>query len=225
MSKGIVYILTNPCLDGWVKIGMTERNDISKRLNELNSPPNIPLMFRAYALYYVDNPKEVEKDIHELIDMIDDSLHAREALSSGKIREREFFKISPEKAFMIFKKVSKLRNDSSALELVTATKAQLQEEALSKRKKPFSFEMLNIPIGATLEFIRDDSIICTVTDTKNHVDFQGKTTTTSALTSELMGGGSYAGSDYFTYHGESLSDRRKRLELENSDEINAQEDA
>ena len=38
MSKGLVYILTNPCLDGWVKIGMTERNDIERRLQELNSP-------------------------------------------------------------------------------------------------------------------------------------------------------------------------------------------
>ena len=28
MEKGFVYILTNPCLDGWVKIGMTERDDI-----------------------------------------------------------------------------------------------------------------------------------------------------------------------------------------------------
>lgn len=32
MAKGLVYILTNPCLDGWVKIGMTERNDIERRL-------------------------------------------------------------------------------------------------------------------------------------------------------------------------------------------------
>jgi len=27
MEKGLVYILTNPCLDGWVKIGMKERDD------------------------------------------------------------------------------------------------------------------------------------------------------------------------------------------------------
>ena len=27
MEKGLVYILTNPCLDGWVKIGMTDWND------------------------------------------------------------------------------------------------------------------------------------------------------------------------------------------------------
>lgn len=32
MANGMVYILTNPCLDGWVKIGMTERNDIERRL-------------------------------------------------------------------------------------------------------------------------------------------------------------------------------------------------
>lgn len=48
MSKGLVYILTNPCLDGWVKIGMTERNDIEKRLQELNSPTNLPLSYRCY---------------------------------------------------------------------------------------------------------------------------------------------------------------------------------
>lgn len=60
MSKGLVYILTNPCLDGWVKIGMTERNDINKRLQELNSPTNIPLSYRCYAVYEVENPRDVD---------------------------------------------------------------------------------------------------------------------------------------------------------------------
>ena len=94
MPKGIVYILTNPCLDGWVKIGMTERNDIERRLKELNTPTNIPLSYRCYAVYEVDNPSEVEKNIHSIIDRIDYSLHAREQLENGRIREREFFKIS-----------------------------------------------------------------------------------------------------------------------------------
>ena len=39
------------CLDGWVKIGMTERDDIESRLRELNSPTNIPLSYRCYATY------------------------------------------------------------------------------------------------------------------------------------------------------------------------------
>ena len=51
MEIGFVYILTNPCLDGWVKIGMTERDDIESRLMELNSPTNIPLSYRCYATY------------------------------------------------------------------------------------------------------------------------------------------------------------------------------
>ena len=117
MSNGIVYILTNPCLDGWVKIGMTERNDIEKRLQELNSPTNIPLSYRCYAVYEVNNPLEVEKRIHSIIDRVDDSLHAREQLDNGRIREREFFKISPETAYGVFKDIAILRNDLENLKL------------------------------------------------------------------------------------------------------------
>ena len=51
MEKGLVYILTNPCLDGWVKIGMTERDDIESRLGELNSPTNILLSYRCNATH------------------------------------------------------------------------------------------------------------------------------------------------------------------------------
>lgn len=61
MPKGIVYILTNPRLDGWVKIGMTDRNDIEHRLRELNTPSNLPLSYRCYATYEVESPAEVEK--------------------------------------------------------------------------------------------------------------------------------------------------------------------
>jgi len=39
-------------------------------LAQLNTPANIPLSYRAYALYHVDDPAGVERDIHELIDMI-----------------------------------------------------------------------------------------------------------------------------------------------------------
>ena len=75
MEKGIVYNLINPCLDGWVKIGMSSRNNINERLAELNRPENLPF-------------------------------------PNGKIREREFFRISPEKAFDVLKSVSLLRGVS-----------------------------------------------------------------------------------------------------------------
>ena len=53
-----------------------------------------PAIYRCYAVYEVENPLEVEKRIHNIIDLIDSSLHAREVLTNGHIREREFFKIS-----------------------------------------------------------------------------------------------------------------------------------
>ena len=67
MERGYVYIMTNPCLDGWVKIGMTTKS-IESRLKELNRPTNIPLSFRCYASYKVDDPQEVEKTIKQIFD-------------------------------------------------------------------------------------------------------------------------------------------------------------
>jgi len=214
MSRGIVYILTNPCLDGWVKIGMSARNDVDKRVAELNAPPNMPLSFRAYAVYHVENPREVESDIHELIDMVDGSLHARETMSSGRVRQREFFRISPEKAYSIFKKVAKFRGDLDQLEFLSTTKDQQEEEEIAPtRRKPFSFGMLGIPVGAELSFIKDDSVICKVLDEKNHVEYNGERTTLSSIVESILGG-SYQGPYFFTFDGETLTDRRARLEAE-----------
>ena len=58
MSKGLVYILTNPSLDGWVKIGMTERNDIERRLAELNAYKSLDReVIRFSAHYESTDPK------------------------------------------------------------------------------------------------------------------------------------------------------------------------
>ena len=113
--------MTNPCFDGWVKIGMTERDDIEDRLKELNTPTNIPLSFRCYATYEVEDPLQVEKRIHNIIDRIDNSLHARETLDNGCIREREFFKISPETAYGLFIDIANLRGDLDKLKLYAPT--------------------------------------------------------------------------------------------------------
>jgi len=198
---------------------MTARNDITARLAQLNTPANIPLSYRAYALYHVDDPHTVERDIHELIDMIDDSLHARETLASGRVREREFFQISPERAYLIFRKVAKLRGDTDALQLVDATAEQREEEQVAARRQRFSFAMLQIPVGAQLTFIRDDSVVCEVVDADNHVRYKGELTTLSALATKLLDWNTTSstgvrGPSFFAYDGEVLSDRRLRLERE-----------
>lgn len=222
MSKGLVYILTNPCLDGWVKIGMTERNDIEKRLQELNSPTNIPLSYRCYAVYEVENPLEVEKRIHSIIDRVDDSLHAREQLNNGKIREREFFKISPETAYGIFKDIASLRGDLSKLKLYTPTANQAQEQELAEsrtKRSNNSFKLLHIGIGETITFLYDEAITAKVLNEKNKVEYNGVEYSITALAAKILVDNfkwseniHVNGWRFFTKDGVTLSDIRDKFE-------------
>lgn len=222
MSRGLVYILTNPCLDGWVKIGMTERNDIERRLQELNSPPNIPLSYRCYATYEVENPLEVERRIHSLIDRVDDSLHAREQLNNGRVREREFFKISPETAYGIFKDIAALRGDANKLKLYTPTLDQSQELELAENKTKRSnnsFELLNIGVGEEISFLYDDTIIAKVLNKKNQVEFDGIQYSVTGLARKILferfdwaENLHVNGWRFFTKDGISLSDLRDNIE-------------
>lgn len=229
MSTGLVYILTNPCLDGWVKIGMTERNDIEKRLQELNSPTNIPLSYRCYAVYKVENPLEVEKRIHSIIDRVDDSLHAREQLNNGKIREREFFKISPETAYGIFKDIASLRGDSNNLMLYTPTIEEVQEQEIAeiqnKRASNNSFQLLNINIGETISFLYDDNITAIVKNNKNQLEYCGEDFSVTGLARKILvekydwaKGVHVNGWKFFTKDGITLSDLRDKIENVQSEE-------
>ena len=228
MAKGLVYILTNPCLDGWVKIGMTERNDIDRRLKELNTPTNLPLSYRCYATYEVEQPLEVEKRIHSIIDRIDDTLHAREQLENGRIREREFFKISPETAYGIFKDIAALRNDTDNLKLYRPTQEQSQEEEIAEartKRSNNSFKLLNIDVGEEISFLHDENIVAKVVNDKNKIEYEGEIYSVTALARKLLierHGWSedlhVNGWKYFTKNGLMLSDLRDRIENEESDE-------
>ena len=222
VKNGIVYILTNPCLDGWVKIGMTERNDIELRLQELNSPANIPLSYRCYAIYEVENPLEIEKRIHSIIDRIDDSLHAREQLENGRIREREFFKISPETAYGIFKDIAIIKGNPENLKLYTPTLLQTQEQELAENKalrSRSSFKLLNIPVGDEITFLYDDNITAKVFDEKNQVEFEGVQYSVTALAKKILIENygwaknlSVNGWRFFAQNGITLSDLRDKIE-------------
>lgn len=222
MSTGLVYILTNPCLDGWVKIGMTERDDIESRLQELNSPSNIPLSYRCYAVYEVENPLEVERRIHSLIDRVDDSLHAREQLNNVRIREREFFKISSETAYGIFKDIASLRGDTDKLKLYTPTLEQSQEQEIAERitrRSNNSFRLLNIAVGEEISFLYDETVTAKVINNRNKVQYEGVEYSVTALACKLLierHGWSenlhVNGWMYFTKDGKSLSDLRDSIE-------------
>lgn len=76
------------------------------------------------------------------------------------------------------------------------------------------FHNLGVPIGAKLVFTKDSHIICTVLDESNHVEFGGKAWAISALAMHLLGGSVANGFALFSYGGETLLERRWRLERE-----------
>lgn len=54
MQYGIVYLLTNPCMPGLVKIGMTTQEDIDKRMRELYTT-GVPVPFECQFACKVNN--------------------------------------------------------------------------------------------------------------------------------------------------------------------------
>lgn len=224
MSTGIVYILTNPCLDGWVKIGMTQKNDVTERLTELNKPSNLPLSYRCYATYEVVDPLLVEQSVHKLIDQVDSNLHAREILSNGKIREREFFRFSPETAFRILQEVANLRGDSECLKLYVPSDQEATEEEIGQEKSKRgnnSFKLLGITVGEKITFLLDNSIEAEVMSDGNRVKYEDNEYSVSGLAKKLLisnhGWNENAGVNgwtQFTKDGVTLSGLRERIEQE-----------
>ena len=64
-EEGIVYVLTNPCMPGIVKIGMTERKNIEARLKELYTT-GVPLPFECKFSFNVKKNEcaKIEKALH-----------------------------------------------------------------------------------------------------------------------------------------------------------------
>ena len=171
MKKGLVYILTNPSMPDWVKIGFTDNEDINQRLKELNRSTAVPLSFRAYATLSVENPREIEQHVHALFDLIDNSLHSIEKTKNGKKRIREFFQVSPSKAYAVLERVANLSNNLQNLKRVIPSEEEQKEDDIAQttRRSKMTFRNLKIPIGAELTYIYDETKKCTVKDNKRTV--------------------------------------------------------
>lgn len=90
------------------------------------------------------------------------------------------------------------------------------EEAGKKKKRTRSpntrFGSLGVPVGSELFFNKNDQISCIVLDDVNQVEYEGKAWAISSLAIHLLGVQSANGYCYFVYEGETLWERRLRLE-------------
>ena len=91
----IVYVLTNPAMPGLVKIGMTDRDDVRRRMRDLYST-GVPLPFECVIA------REMEEK--EALD-IERALHA--AFAPYRINDsREFFEMDPEQVQVLLRVMS-----------------------------------------------------------------------------------------------------------------------
>ena len=213
-NKGVIYILTNPSFPEFVKIGYA--TDLEKRLQQLNRSASVPFAFRVYAIYETDG-RLTDKEVHKLIDMLNPDLRSIETFD-GKKRTKEFYAMPAEDAYSLLECVAKISGTSDRLKRMKPEGHEVLDEQLAKeiseesRRGPFKFSMCGIRPGEKVQFIDDPSIEAIVVDDR-HIEYNGETTSLSALAKELKGFGHVTqGPKWFMYNGEVLKDMRRRLE-------------
>lgn len=218
MSKekkaGVIYILTNPSFPDYVKIGYA--HNIETRLKQLNRSETIPFAFRVYAVYAVES-ELTDKELHKLIDKLNPDLRTIENFD-GKERVKEFYAMSAEDAYGLLECIAKISGTLNRLQRLTPEGHEILDEQIANevretvRRGPFRFSACNIPIGSQIEFIEDSSIKATVVDDRR-IEYNGETTSVSALAQKLKGfDHAVQGTLWFTYQGEKLTDIRDRVE-------------
>ena len=202
-KSGCIYILTNPSFPEYVKIGYA--SDLEKRLRQLNRSETVPFAFRVHAIYEVGQPL-TDMELHKLIETFD-----------GKKRVKEFYAMSKEDAYNILECIAKISGTTDCLKKMKPEGHEIEDEETAEeikeiaRRGPFRFGECGIPEGAEITFIDDPNIKAKVLDDR-HIEYQGETTSVSALAQRLKGfKHQVQGTLWFKYKGEVLADLRNRL--------------
>ena len=201
---GYIYIMTNPAYDGYVKIGSTNKS-VEQRRAELSNPPGVMFPFEIYAFYETPNTLE-DKTLHRIIDRLNPELRVN--------KRREFYKMAPKAAYELLEGIAEITGTKDNLVLVDENDKDASQA--KKRKPAFSFKSAGIPVGSELTYTEDDTIKVEVAgDCRKNIRYNGKDYSLSELAQELLGSPfQVQGTLYFTYDGETLNDRRTRLEEE-----------
>lgn len=197
----IVYILTNEAMPGLIKIGLTN-STVEQRMITLDNT-SIPLPFECYYAARVSDSAKIERALHV-------------GLGDHRIRNsREFFRMEPYRAKAILELL--------AIEDVTPGNSVFAEpedqEALTRAveaRPPFKFSLAKIPVGAVLNFAKDETITAEVIDDKR-IKFRDRDMSLSGAALEIVSELGYswkqiAGPQWWLYEGMTLSELRNQQE-------------
>ncbi|HRG45084.1 MAG TPA: GIY-YIG nuclease family protein [Leptospiraceae bacterium] len=204
-DPGIVYILTNKAMPDFVKIGRT--NNLQQRMRRLSSS-SVPFEFQCYYACKVKDASFVESQIHAAF------------MDYRVTMNREFFEIFPDRVVSVLKLVELEDFTPSSTISIDSEETELDSNQ-SLRRRNFDFSSVEIPIDSELEFsrrINNEKPKAWVKE-NNKILFNGNITSLSDAARTLLGYSQVAGTDYWMYQNEILSQRRKRFEkkLQESD--------
>lgn len=207
---GIVYLLTNQAMPGLVKVGhikdstTKEPRDRMKELYYRNS--GVPVPFECYYACEVEDAKMVETKL--LTTFSDNRIN----------KKREFLAIEPEKLKTILQIAP--HKDVTPTDSIVEDQEDINaiNRTRSMRRSSFQFSMVGIGIGDELSFKSNkDKVAKVVSD--NKIEFEGEVYSLSSAAKKILNDeGSdtqgVSGPIYWMYEGETLNDRRTRMEAD-----------
>jgi hypothetical protein len=196
----IVYVVINEAMPGYTKIGRTD--NLEQRIRTLDNT-SVPLPFECFYAARVNDSVFVEKQLHD-------------AFADMRVRKnREYFEVAPERVVAALR-LAALEDVTPGNDFVESDDDQKALDKARERRAVFNFSMVAIPVGAVLTFTRNSEVTCEVVSPRK-VRFEGEVTSLSlAAHKALVGEGivwkSVQGPLYWEYEGETLTERRERME-------------
>ena len=210
---GIVYCLENTEMPDIVKIGQTA--DIEQRLRELDNT-SVPVPFTCVLALEVDDHVGAERLLHE-------------AFSDHRVRKsREFFRVNAQRVVAAMK-LTRGRDVTPQSDVVADEESERALDDSRKRREKFNFEMVGITPGTVLHFrpstdADDDDApeLTAKVHSRRKIMFEDAETSLTAAANEIrsrLGLPTLWTSAAHSWYvdGESLGERRERMEREDDD--------
>ncbi len=199
--EGIIYILINEAMPGYVKVGKTTTS-VEQRMRDLDTT-GVPLPFECFFAARVADCDKAERLLHD-------------AFEDHRIRpRREFFRISAERIASALK-LAALEDVTPRDDVVEDRDDEIALNKARERRGRFNFRMIGLEPGATLTHVKDETVVCEVVD--NHrVLYQGEIMSLSMAALKVVHGMGYtwkavAGTEYWEHEGRTLDELRRELE-------------
>ena len=197
---GIVYVLSNPAFDSYVKVGRTI--DLEQRLRQLDNT-SVPLPFRCVFAIEVDDDVAVEKLVHQ-------------AFADVRVRTtREFFEIDAVQASVLLDQLG-IEDVTPQINAENETIDKQSRDAakrLISRRPNLNFDEMSIPPGSILQFTNTEDTV-EVSGPKK-VIFRGTEMSLTRATRDLLGlSYSVQPTPHWRFNGELLQDIYNRTYVE-----------